>query len=675
MRNMNSHKQKDVCCLTRLSILLLVCFAVAIEVNVSPEVQVVRIGNEVKLAIKCIRNQREYCKDKQLGFEFNDGCRACQCKSDDSYCSTSECVQLVEENTEPEKYCKDIMENNMKYVTERTSAGEFGLDRGTHSTSFPKPTEDNLGKDKLRKVQPGGNVVRVNGIAPVFPEFSFIRGGEHGPPMQEPVVHPMINEHIGFPHMMGPPSPMSFPNNMDRIHGFHDVPLDMMVPSLNGPEAVEKLPDRNFHGPVIGSGGVEPKNATAEALKDTFRRLLVPAFVRENDKKKVVNGFQNMVEKASLEKVDGDIQKDSSDKPSGDANDKTMTTINRVLGLFSQLLTDDTGTKSTQQGKSSKKRAKKKRKLNKNRMSENNKAFPRDIKHDAPIPNDIPHTGPNFPHHIPMFAPPDRFEVPPNGGERPDLPENPAGIGSPNFDGMAFPDKFWAMEHPGSPHGPSLLQHEPSMREPMYDPLHGPNNGPGMPFDGPYPDPYGPIPEYDYEMELGNMLFGPPGGHENGDWNNVMGVKSGVASKSAENTSINKSEADGTKIKTPTTKKSAVPARASVSLSPSRTFFLAAKVLRWPSSRTSSVKPTSTNHRSVRQISKIKDLVRKVRRLQSEVKRIRYKLYQCNSYRRRIRYALQAQLTEPHNSATPSKMLLRSTTSVLVGGYLWNLVY
>ncbi|GAA31734.2 60S ribosomal protein L19 [Clonorchis sinensis] len=671
---MNRQKQKDVCCLTRLSISLLVCLAGAVEVNVSPEVQVVRTGNKVKLAINCIPNQREYCKDKPVGFEFNDGCRACQCKSDDSYCSTPECVQLAEENTEPEKYCKDIMENNIKSVTERTSAGEVGPDRVTHSTSFPEHTEDDLEREKVREVQPGDKVVGVNGIAPVFPEFSFIRGGEQGPSMQEPVFHPMVNERNGLPHMMGPPSPMSFPNNMDRIHGFHDVPLNMKVPSLNGPEAVEKVPDRNFYGPVIGSDGVEPKNATAEALTDTFRRLLVPAFVRENDKKKVLGGSQKLVEKASLEKVDGDIQRDSSDKPSDESNDNKMSTINRVLGLFSQLLTDDTGTKSTQHGKSSRRKAKKKRKSKKNRMSENNKDFPREVMHGGPMSNDISHGGPNFPHHVPMFAPPNRFEFPPNGAERPDQPEYPARIGSPNFGGMAFSDKFWAMEHPGRPHGPSFLQHEPPMQEPMYETLHGPNNGPGMFFDGPYPDAYGPIPEYDYEMESNNMLFGPPGSYETGDWNNVMGVKSDAASKSAESTASNKSEADGNKTKTPTSQRSAVPARASVSLSPRRTFFLAVQVLRRPSSRTSSVKPTSTNHRSARQISKIKGLVRKVRRLKSEVKRIRYKLYQCNSYRRRIRYALQAQLTVPHNSATPSKMLLRST-SVLVGGYLWNLVY
>ncbi|OON23968.1 hypothetical protein X801_00125, partial [Opisthorchis viverrini] len=616
MRGMNCQKWKDVYCLTRLSILLLVCFAGAIEVSVSPEVQVVRTGNVVKLAIKCILDQREYCKDKPLGFEFNDGCRACQCKPDDSYCSTTECVQLAEEGTEPEKYCKDIMENNMKSVIKRVSAGEVGVERSTHSTSSPKHTEGNLERQKVSEVQPGGNEVEVNSIAPVFSEFNFIRGGRHGRPMQKPVFHPMNNEHNGFPHMMGPPRPMSFPNNMDRIQGFHDVPLDMTISSLNGPEAVGKVPDRDFHGPVIGSDGVEPKNATAEALKDTFRRLLVPTLVRENDKK-VFGSSQNMVGKVSLEKVDGNIQKDTSDRPSGDVKDEKMSTINRVLGLFSQLLTDDTD--------------------------------------------------------IPMFAPPNRFEVPPYVAGRPDQPENPAGIGYPNFGGMAFPDKFWTMGHPGRPHGPLFLQHEPPIQEPMYDPLHGPNNGPEMPFDGPHSDAYGPIPGYDYEMESGNMLFGPPGRHETGDWNNVMGVKSGIASKSAKSTSSNKSEADGDKTETPTTQKSAALPRASVLLSPSRTFFLVAKVLRRPSSHTSSVKPTSTNHRSVRQISKIKDLVRKVRRLQGEVKRIRYKLYHCNSYRKRIRYALQAQLNVPHNSATPSKMLLRSITSALVGGYLWNL--
>ncbi|KAF7261343.1 hypothetical protein EG68_01394 [Paragonimus skrjabini miyazakii] len=104
----------------------------SISIDAKPQVKRRDRDEETKLEITCIENQREYCKDKKVGFKFNDGCRECQCKEDDSYCKTPECAIQVDVDTDPEKYCAEILEQN-------TKAG-YG-DRGQAVTKEAKEVE------------------------------------------------------------------------------------------------------------------------------------------------------------------------------------------------------------------------------------------------------------------------------------------------------------------------------------------------------------------------------------------------------------------------------------------------------------------------------------------------------------------------------------------------------
>ncbi|KAF8566247.1 hypothetical protein P879_08536 [Paragonimus westermani] len=135
----------------------LVSFAVIVSllsISIDGKPQVKRLGQneETKLEITCIQNQREYCKDKEVGFKFNDGCRECQCKEDNSYCKTPKCVIQVDVDTDPEEYCAKILEQNTK-AGYRDGGQEVTKESGEGGLSNLESSENHASESPEVKVE------------------------------------------------------------------------------------------------------------------------------------------------------------------------------------------------------------------------------------------------------------------------------------------------------------------------------------------------------------------------------------------------------------------------------------------------------------------------------------------------------------------------------------------
>ncbi|KAF5397173.1 hypothetical protein PHET_09685 [Paragonimus heterotremus] len=66
------------------------------------------------------------------------------------------------------------------------------------------------------------------------------------------------------------------------------------------------------------------------------------------------------------------------------------------------------------------------------------------------------------------------------------------------------------------------------------------------------------------------------------------------------------------------------------------------------------------------------DLFRRIKLLQREVEQLRFKYQNCESYRQRIRYALQTRISESHNAAPIGGSFLNTAASVVIGMHLLN---
>ncbi|KAA3674110.1 uncharacterized protein DEA37_0013217 [Paragonimus westermani] len=135
----------------------LVSFAIIVSLLstlIEGKPQVKRLGQneETKLEITCIQNQREYCKDKEVGFKFNDGCRECQCKEDNSYCKTPKCFIQVDVDTDPEEYCAKILQQNMK-VRHRDRDQQVTKDSGEGGVSYLESNENHASESPNLKIE------------------------------------------------------------------------------------------------------------------------------------------------------------------------------------------------------------------------------------------------------------------------------------------------------------------------------------------------------------------------------------------------------------------------------------------------------------------------------------------------------------------------------------------
>ncbi|CAH8493199.1 unnamed protein product [Heterobilharzia americana] len=70
-----------------------------------------------KMEIVCILDHNIYCKEHQVGFIFNDGCRQCICKVDGAYCKTKTCVEYQKTDENPEEYCSKVVSENENNAT------------------------------------------------------------------------------------------------------------------------------------------------------------------------------------------------------------------------------------------------------------------------------------------------------------------------------------------------------------------------------------------------------------------------------------------------------------------------------------------------------------------------------------------------------------------------------
>ncbi|KAF6777005.1 hypothetical protein AHF37_02956 [Paragonimus kellicotti] len=173
---------------------LVIVNLLSISIEAKPQVRRLDRNEEIKLEITCIENQREYCKDKKVGFKFNDGCRECQCKQDDSYCKTPECAIQVDVDTDPEKYCAEILEQNTKagygdrgqaVMKEVKEDGLLNLDSHENYASEPPELKRGVMKEELL-----GSPVEEEKLGKTESETTNSKDDEIG----------LLNAMLGFPH-------------------------------------------------------------------------------------------------------------------------------------------------------------------------------------------------------------------------------------------------------------------------------------------------------------------------------------------------------------------------------------------------------------------------------------------------------------------------------------------